>query len=188
MLYRIGQDEVLKRRLVDDPGLIARAKTAAQSAVTAFEESLRLRPPFHFFRRTVAVETELAGQRLTTGDAVLVSFAAANRDPARFADPEQFNPDRAEWKHLTFGHGIHLCAGATLARTQLRLASTRILERLPDYRPTIVDTDIERLGLVDSMQSLPVEFPPARSARHVQDVTRAAVVRGHSTVGTPLLN
>lgn len=150
LLYYIGRDDSLKQRLIDNPELIPRA----------VEESLRLRPPFHFFRRTVAVETELDGQLLSPGDAVLVSFAGANRDPSIFDEPDKFIPDRPEWRHLTFGQGIHLCAGATLARTQLRLAVARVLERLPDYHPTIIDTDTDRLHLVDSMDILPVEFTP----------------------------
>lgn len=149
LLYLIGRDEALKQELMEHPELAGRT----------LEESLRLRPPFHFFRRTVAADTELCGARLKAGDAVLVSFAGANRDPAAFTAPDDFQLDRPETRHLTFGAGIHFCSGANLARTQIRLAVTRTLQRLPDFRPTIVDIDdATPLKVVDSMDALPVEF------------------------------
>lgn len=149
LLYLIGRDEALKQTLIEDPDMVGRA----------VEESLRLRPPFHFFRRTVATETELSGAHLMAGDAVLVSFAGANRDPAAFSAPDDFRLDRPETRHLAFGAGIHFCSGANLARTQIRLAVTRILQRLPDFRPTTIDSDdATQLKAVDSMDALPVEF------------------------------
>jgi cytochrome P450 len=136
--------------LIEGPDVIGRV----------VEESLRLRPPFHFFRRTVAETTELNGVTLAKGDAVLVSFAAANRDPKVYECPARFDPDRSQLRHMTFGHGIHLCAGLTLARTQLRLAMTRVLERIPDYRPVEHEALCMKLGVVDSMSDLPVSFTP----------------------------
>lgn len=151
LLYLVGRDEALRKRLTADPALVIRT----------VEESLRLRPPFHFFRRTVTAPTELGDAKLRPGDPVLVSFAGANRDPRNFADPERFVLDRGDRRHLTFGHGIHLCSGAGLARTQLRLALIAVLKRLPDYRSTIEDAPREtQLRIVDSMDTLPVEFTP----------------------------
>jgi cytochrome P450 len=160
LLDRVGRDDRLRTRLREHPEQTARV----------VEESLRLRPPFHFFRRTVHTACELAGQPLRPGEPVLVSFAAANRDPATFGNPDQFDPDRHHGRHLTFGHGIHLCAGATLARTQLNLGLTGLLRRLPDYRPTIDDPDNGvPLRVVDTMRTLPVVFtPPALGAASVR--------------------
>jgi cytochrome P450 len=150
LLYEVGTDDALRARLIEGPDVIGRV----------VEESLRLRPPFHFFRRTVAETTELNGVTLAKGDAVLVSFAAANRDPKVYECPARFDPDRSQLRHMTFGHGIHLCAGLTLARTQLRLAMTRVLERIPDYRPVEHEALCMKLGVVDSMSDLPVSFTP----------------------------
>jgi cytochrome P450 len=151
LLHVISRDDDLRARLIADPESIERA----------VEESLRLRPPFHFFRRTVAEPAEIDGVELNAGDPVLVSFAAANRDPGSFPDPDTFRLDRTERRHLTFGHGIHLCAGAALARTQLRLAVAAILRRIPDYRSTLVEDDTELpLRIIDSITELPVVFTP----------------------------
>jgi cytochrome P450 len=153
LLDVLGRDRRLRARLLEDPSAVDRA----------VEESLRLRPPFHFFRRTVAEPTEIGGVRLDAGEKVLVSFAAANRDPSGFDDPDAFRLDRPNRPHLTFGHGIHLCAGAALARTQLRLAVTGILRRIPDYRCVAdVDETVLKLRIIDAMSSLPVAFTPGR--------------------------
>lgn len=151
LLNFVGTDPGLRMRLLEDP----------PSVEQAVEESLRLRPPFHFFRRTAAVETEIAGVPVAVGEPVLVSFAAANRDPAIYREPDAFHLDRSERRHLTFGHGIHLCAGAALARTQLKLALAAILRRIPDYRSTEIEEGIDaKLRIVDAMSSLPVVFTP----------------------------
>ncbi len=151
LLQVIALDDELRARLVADPAAID----------VAVEESLRLRPPFHFFRRTVTGRTSLDGVALDAGAQVLVSFAAANRDPGRFPDPDAFRMDRPDRRHLTFGHGIHVCAGAGLARTQLRLAVAAILRRIPDYRSTLVEDDTRLpLRIIDTITELPVTFTP----------------------------
>jgi len=63
-------------------------------------------------------------------------FAAANRDPREFADPDRFDVGRRIDRHLAFGHGIHHCLGASLARLQARAAVTAVLDRFPDYALT----------------------------------------------------
>jgi cytochrome P450/AcrR family transcriptional regulator len=156
LLDVLGRDQQLRAQLLEDPSAVDRA----------VEESLRLRPPFHFFRRTVAAPTDIEGVRLEAGEQVLVSFAAANRDPAGFDDPDTFRIDRSNRPHLTFGHGIHLCAGAALARTQLRFAVSGILCRIPDYQPSV--------------------FTGRYTERIPSATIRAVSVAGATTAGDPM--
>lgn len=100
----------------------------------AVEEMLRWWTPVMIFRRTAAAPTTIAGQTIAKGDKVVVSFAAANRDPSVYDQPDVFDiaryavrpPPRA---HLAFGHGPHVCLGANLARVQMGAIFTELLTR-----------------------------------------------------------
>jgi cytochrome P450 len=98
------------------------------------EESLRRWSPYGTVRRRTTGTVTLAGHRLPTGTRVGLVLGAANLDPAVFARPHEFDPDRA-WldRHVAFGHGVHRCAGAALARTVIRVAIDA-LSRLPNPR------------------------------------------------------
>ncbi|OKK22527.1 cytochrome [Streptomyces sp. CB00455] len=97
--------------------LLAQGHAPADRAV---EELLRAHPPVLSFRRTAAVDTELAGQRIRAGDKVVVFHASANHDERVFADPGRLDLDRAPNPHVSFGDGPHVCLGAHFARLQLR--------------------------------------------------------------------
>src|SRR5262249_42474942 len=113
-----------RRRLQDDPALIG----------SAVEECLRFEPPVQITDRAVVAPTELAGARLKPGDLVLVVLASANRDPARFADPDRFDVGRRDNDHLSFGMGAHFCLGAALARLETQVTLAGLLKRFPDFR------------------------------------------------------
>ncbi|MBV8358798.1 MAG: cytochrome P450 [Deltaproteobacteria bacterium] len=99
------------------------------------EESLRLEPPIKAFFRVAKTDTELAGVKIPTGSRLAVLYASANRDDTHFADPEQFDIYRENAsEHLSFGLGIHYCLGASLARTEARIAFEVLLGRLKDIR------------------------------------------------------
>jgi cytochrome P450 len=83
----------------------------------AIEEMLRYETPAQRFARVVAAPVELHGARLQPGEKVMLLYGAANRDERVFADPDRFDIARRPTRHLGFGHGIHFCAGAALART-----------------------------------------------------------------------
>ncbi|MFJ3924586.1 cytochrome P450 [Streptomyces sp. NPDC090022] len=87
----------------------------------AVEELLRVHPPVLSFRRTAAVDTELAGRTVRAGDKVVVFHAAANHDERVFADPERLDLARTPNPHVSFGDGPHVCLGAHFARLQLRV-------------------------------------------------------------------
>lgn len=113
-------DEQAQRDLRADPSLVP----------GAVEEMLRWWTPVMTFRRTATRTVDLGGVRLERGDKVVVSFTAANRDPAVFGDPDRFDIQRANARsHLAFGAGPHFCLGAHLARSMMTTMLTELLAR-----------------------------------------------------------
>jgi cytochrome P450 len=96
------------------------------------EESLRYAPPLIGWRRLVKEDVEILGTKLAAGDRVLLMFGSANRDPAVFAEPDSFCPGRTNIaQHVSFGMGIHYCAGAPLARLELSVMLELVAKRMP---------------------------------------------------------
>jgi cytochrome P450 len=106
-------------RLAADPGLLG----------TAIEEMVRWTSPSAYNRRTATRAVELAGQAIRPGDKVVFWEASANRDERVFADSMRFRVDREPNPHLGFGHGVHFCLGANLARLELRILYEALLAR-----------------------------------------------------------
>ncbi|MFG2827277.1 cytochrome P450 [Streptomyces sp. NPDC048434] len=173
------QDDALRSRLRDDPGLLP----------AAVEEFLRYDAPITLATFRFATEPfELGGARIGTGDVVLVSPGAANRDPAQFVAPDEVRLDRhhpagrpdgpghpncpqgprhpgeSEGRdrpggHLSFGHGPHHCLGAPLARVEARIAFEVLLTRFPHIRAAVDSweaLDWRRTRLMRGLASLPV--------------------------------
>ncbi|WP_129842218.1 cytochrome P450 [Streptomyces sp. RFCAC02] len=135
------------------------------AAGRAVEELLRFDGPVELATWRFANEPlTLGGQRVERGDPVLVVLAAADRDPARFTDPDRLDLGRGDNPHLGYGHGIHYCLGAPLARLEGRVAFEVLLRRLPDLR---LAGDLDALrwrgGLImRGLRSLPVKFTAER--------------------------
>ena len=125
-------------------------------------ESLRLTTPLQLFARTAVADTTIGQCPVTSGSRVMLNFAAANRDPGEFDRPNEFVVDREHNRHLAFGYGAHICSGQHLARLELRVGLTRLLERLPDIR---LDGEAEFTGMVGGnhmgISAMPVRFTPA---------------------------
>ena len=98
------------------------------------DEILRHCTPLHMFTRYSAVETTIAGHRFKAGDKIGLLLAAANRDPDYFMDPESFNPIVKRRPNLSLGAGIHFCLGAHLARLELQIAITTLIDLFPGMR------------------------------------------------------
>jgi cytochrome P450 len=113
----------------------ALADADAATLANAIEESLRLEPAAAVVDRYATADVRLADADIAHGDLVSVSVAAANRDPATFADPDRFDVRRANAsQHLAFARGPHVCIGMHLARLEAHTAVGRLLRRLPGLR------------------------------------------------------
>jgi cytochrome P450 len=108
-------------RLADDPALVP----------YALEEVLRFKAPANYVNRVANEDLELGGAGIRADDKVMVSLTSANRDERRFTNPDHFDITRTENPHLSFGHGIHHCLGAALARLELHVTFATLAERLP---------------------------------------------------------
>jgi cytochrome P450 len=113
------------------PDQLARVRSDAARAAGAVEETLRFEPPALSCSRHAARDAELGGVAIPAGAHVLVSIAAASRDPARFAEPDRFDIARPAERTLAFGGGRHVCLGAALARMEAELALAALLEAAP---------------------------------------------------------
>ncbi|MEV6169511.1 cytochrome P450 [Streptomyces sp. NPDC051954] len=140
---------------------------------TGVEELLRYDGPVELATWRFATEPlAVGGQDIAPGDPVLVVLAAADRDPERFADPDVLDLGRRDNQHLGYGHGIHYCLGAPLARLEGQTALATLLTRLPDLRLAVDSTDLRWRGglIMRGLRTLPVEFTP--SGQHASPAQR----------------
>ena len=120
----LGRRPALWRRLVAEPKLVDQA----------LEESLRFDPPVLGLYRSTTRAVELHGVRIPKDAKVMLHYAAANRDPEVWDDPNTFSLDRPAQRHLAFGLGVHFCLGAQLARLEAGAALRALVARCPDLR------------------------------------------------------
>jgi cytochrome P450 len=103
-------------------------------------------------------DTTLGGKSIFAGDVILPSLSAANRDPRLGADMEKVDIDRPSISHLAFGHGLHRCVGAELARVELRMAYPMLVRRFPNLRLGVPADSLRyrELSFVYGVEELPV--------------------------------
>lgn len=147
--YLIGNAVVA---LTEDPALLDRARAHPEDIARMVEEALRYDAPVQMMFRTATTDVEVAGFMIPAGATVLPLMGSANRDEGVFPDPDRFDPDRATGEHLGFGHGVHFCLGAALARLEARVAIEELLGAAPH---------LERTGAVTPMTSLVFRGPTA---------------------------
>jgi cytochrome P450 len=144
-LWHLAKTPADRRRLAEEPALIA----------TAVEEFLRAYAPVTM-ARLVAKESSLNGCTFKEGEMVMLSFPAANRDPAVFPEADKVIIDRQENRHAAFGLGIHRCIGSNLARMEMTVAVEEFLKRIPEF--SLAGTVTWSMGAVRGPRSVPVTF------------------------------
>jgi len=117
--------------LLTHPDEFARLTADPSLAAAATEEILRWDGSAQFSQRTAAKDAEVGDTTILAGDVVFLLTGAANRDPARFTDPDTFAITRDEGRGLFFGHGLHLCLGAALARLEMTTLLEQVARRFP---------------------------------------------------------
>jgi cytochrome P450 len=139
--------------LRDDPGLLP----------GAVEEFLRYDGPVNpGIIRFPIEDVEIGGVTIPRGATVLIATAIADRDPEHFADPDRLDVTRTENAHLAFGHGLHYCLGAPLARLEGEIAIGTVLRRLPNLALAVPPSELEwQIASLRGPKRLPVTFTPA---------------------------
>lgn len=143
------------------PGLADELRRHSDLVPGAIEEVLRLEPPVMLTSRFLAEDLSIHGTAMKRGDEVSLWLAAANRDPAVFAEPDAFRPDRSPNRHLAFGQGIHYCLGAPLARQEGAIALKTLLTRYPRLTPAEADLTWTASTTFRSLTALEVETSAA---------------------------
>ena len=140
-LFAAGQETTVRligtalRRIADEPETQAQLRANRDLVPRFIEETLRTEGPILGEYRLAVKATELGGVPIPAGTAVLLANGAANRDPRQFECPAEFRVNRENVRrHIAFGHGIHTCPGAPLARSEARITVERLLDRTTDIR------------------------------------------------------
>jgi cytochrome P450 len=118
------------------PEQLARLRAAPEMLPSAIEEVLRFRSPVQMVFRQTRKDVAMRGKTIPQGALVLAVIGSANRDPRQFRDPGRFDIARDPNGHVAFGHGIHFCIGAPLARLESRIALAEFLARVPRFEVT----------------------------------------------------
>jgi cytochrome P450 family 142 subfamily A polypeptide 1 len=154
MIRELALQPAQRRILAGHPGPLP---------ATAVEEFIRWVSPISNMRRTATADHDLHGQRIRTGDQVLVLYGSANRDPRAFPAPDTLDVTRPLNRHLAFGAGTHLCLGAHLARLEIGVLFEELLRRIPDWElacpaePRIVPATFTR-----AYDRIRITFSPSR--------------------------
>ncbi|MFF3456140.1 cytochrome P450 [Streptomyces sp. NPDC002730] len=149
------------RALFAHPGQLAALRADFGLLDGAVEEMLRYDGPVETCTDRLALEdVEMGGAVIPAGSTVLIAMADADRDPERFKDPDRFDIRRDARGHIAFGHGLHYCLGAPLARLEGRIAIRTLLERCPDVAPDADEAELPWMPgmLIRGVRKLPVRW------------------------------
>jgi cytochrome P450 len=145
--------------LAEHPEVHARLLEDDAFMRTATEEYLRLATPVLSIGRVAKEPASVGGQTIAAGEPVLLCWAAANRDPAIFDDPDDVQLERWPNRHLAFGVGPHRCIGSNLGRAMFRVMTRRLLTRMPDFRVVAAEPEEDR-SVHAGFRRLEIEFTP----------------------------
>ena len=154
-LISSGMYELLKR-----PDLYQQLRDKPQNLPLAIEEMLRWTCPLHYFRRTATRDTHIRGQAIREGDRVVMLYSSANFDEEVFTDPMTFDITRDPNPHMAFGHGIHLCLGANLARLEARIFFEEFFRHFSHVELSAEPVFI-RSNSIHGYKDMPVALVPA---------------------------
>ncbi len=151
--------------LLEHPEAMARLRADPSRIPAALEEVLRFRAPVRAMFRVTKAEVPLDGTAIPQDESVLAWIGSANRDESVFPDAARFDIDRSPNPHIAFGHGIHQCLGAPLARLESRVALEALLTRCPGLHRESPGEPLEPLAslIVQGLRHLPVAFEPQRA-------------------------
>ena len=148
--------------LLRHPDVLARLRRDPDMVIRTVEEVLRYEPPVQYRTRTTLADINIAGVIIPKGATVVLLLASGNRDPARFSDPDGFDPDRTGNEHFGFGRGIHYCVGAPLARMETHIALNALVRRLVNPRLVTDPPPYRELASLRGPQHLAVTFDDLR--------------------------
>lgn len=143
--------------LLRHPEQLARLRQQPELIESAVEELLRWDSPVQYTARILTEDVEFRGYRFRKGEMIVAVLGSANRDPEVFPDPERLDLARRNNHHLSFGHGIHYCLGAQLARLEAQIAFRQLLQRFPDLRLAAAEVRWRRLTFLRGLHALPLE-------------------------------
>lgn len=151
--------------LLRHPETIDLIRDHPHTIAQVFEELIRVEPPAQVTPKYIALaDVTVAGVTIPAGSPVWIAWAAANRDPRHFVDPDEFDPHRAGNDHLSFGAGIHACFGAPLARLETQIALAGLFERLINPQLVIDPPPYRRNALLRGPSELRITFDGVRPA------------------------
>jgi cholest-4-en-3-one 26-monooxygenase len=168
LLILIGGDETTRHTLSGGTEQLLRHRDQWEALVadvdklpSAIEEMLRWTSPVKNMCRTLTADTTFHGTELRKDEKIMLMFESANFDESQFGDPENFRIDRNPNSHLAFGFGSHFCLGNQLARLELSMMTSRVLERLPDLRLAEgAEVPLRPANFVSGPEAMPVVFTP----------------------------
>jgi cytochrome P450 len=154
---------------IDNPEQLEKVRALPGLLPSAIEEVLRYRSPLQWMFRVVRRDVELHGHTVPAGKVILAMIGAANRDPKQFAEPNRFDVARDPNPHIAFGHGVHFCLGAALARMEARIALQYWLQNVEQLELAGSKSWEPRKGLhVHGPVKLPLKFRARRElANHL---------------------
>jgi cytochrome P450 len=149
--------------LIEHPAQLMRLRAAPELLPLAIEEVLRFRSPIQWMMRTPKRDVEMHDHVIPAGALVLPMIGSANRDPKQFPQADQFDISRHPNPHIAFGHGIHSCIGAALARLEARIALSNFLENVESFELASNEPWEPRQALhVHGPSHLPIRFVPSK--------------------------
>ncbi len=144
-------------QLIRNPAEFAKVQQDLSRAPDAVEEMIRWSSPVNYMKRTAAADTEVNGQKIREGDAVVMFYGSANRDEKVFDDPYRFDIDRHPNRHIAFGYGEHFCMGTHFARRSMRAIVEQLARRVEHWEIT-AEPEWIRASFVVGLKHLPVRY------------------------------